>query len=191
MFVRFVPSLRGCVRSVLYNKNIRRYINLFFSFVFLCKKVILYREMSGLGACCVDPGAKQSHEAQGSEEKIAGVNTYKTGQGKSAIILFTDVFGYSFINTRKLADSFAQGAQATAFIPDLFNGDPIDPNTPNIFDILPEWLKKHPPTDGCNIADKFVSTIKGNYQSIQVNNKYSFIQSSLVFILGYWLLLWC
>jgi len=122
--------------------------------------------------CCVDPGAKQTHETQGSEEKIGGVNTYKTGQGKSAIIIFTDVFGYSFINAQKLADSFAQGSQTTVLIPDYFNGDAMDPNLPNLWDVLPAWLKKHPPTDACAIAEKFLSTIKGHYQSIQVNKKH-------------------
>ncbi|CAF1244724.1 unnamed protein product [Rotaria sordida] len=118
--------------------------------------------------CCVDPGAKQIHQAQGHEQVIAGVNTYKTGQGKSAIVIFTDIFGYSFINVRKLADSFAQGCQTTVFIPDYFNGDPMDPNEPNLWDLLPGWLKKHPTTDACDIADRFISTIKGDYESIQV-----------------------
>ncbi len=36
--------------------------------------------------CCVDPGSKQSHEAQDGIEEIAGINTYKTGQDKSAIV---------------------------------------------------------------------------------------------------------
>jgi dienelactone hydrolase len=112
--------------------------------------------MSGLGACCVDPGAKQSHEIQGKVEKIGGVNTYKTGEGKSAIVVFTDIFGYSFVNVQKIGDTFA-------------NEDPINPATPNIMEILPDWLKKHPPSDACDIADKFISTIKGHYQSIQVN----------------------
>jgi hypothetical protein len=143
----------------------------FFRFCFI-KKEILSRKMSG--PCCVDPGAKQSHEAQGSQQTIAGVNTYKTGEGKSAIVLFTDVFGSSFINAQKLADSFAAGSQTTVLIPDYFNGDPIDPNAPNIFALLPDWLKKHPVTDACALAEKFVSTIKGQYQSIQVNNNCSF-----------------
>jgi dienelactone hydrolase len=122
--------------------------------------------------CCADPGAKQNHSAHGCEEQIGGVNTYKTGQGKSSIVIFTDIFGYSFINIRKVADQFAQGSQTTVLIPDLFNGDAMSPDLPNIWDLLPGWLKKHPPTDGCNIADKFISTIKGHYQSIQVNKNY-------------------
>ncbi|CAF3185248.1 unnamed protein product [Rotaria sp. Silwood2] len=149
MFTRFAPSLCISIRTVIFGKNI-------------------IRKMSGLGSCCVDPGAKQTHQAQGHEEEIAGVNTYKIGQGKSAIVIFTDVFGYSFINVRKLADSFAEGTQTTVLIPDYFNGDPISPNAPNVMDILPDWLKKHPPTDACAIAEKFISTVKGHYQSIQV-----------------------
>jgi len=118
--------------------------------------------------CCADPGAKQCHQAEGNEEQIAGVNTYKTGQGKSAIVLFTDIFGYSFINLQKLADSFAEGTQTTVLIPDCFNGDPISPDTSNIMEILPDWLKKHPVADACTLGEKFISTIKGHYQSIQV-----------------------
>ena len=124
--------------------------------------------MSELGSCCANPGAKQSHEVVGNEEKIGDVNTYKTGQGKSAIIIFTDIFGYSFVNARKLADSFAQGSGTTVFIPDYFHGDPISPECENIMEILPSWLKKHPPTEASQIAQTFLSTIKGHYQSIQV-----------------------
>jgi dienelactone hydrolase len=118
--------------------------------------------------CCTDPGAKQTHESQGSVEKIAGVNTYKTGQGKSAIVVFTDIFGYEFPNTRKVADRFAQGTGTTVLMPDYFNGDPIDANVTNLWDLLPDWLKKHPTTDGCAIAEKVISTIKDDYESIQV-----------------------
>ena len=120
---------------------------------------------------CADPGAKQSHVTQGHEEEIAGVNTYVTGQGKSAIVLFTDIFGYSFINNRKIADRFAEDTGATVLIPDLFNGDPMDLNVSNYRDRLPDWQKRHPATDSCAIADKFIPTIKGNYQSIQVKEK--------------------
>ncbi|CAF3724486.1 unnamed protein product [Rotaria sp. Silwood1] len=119
-------------------------------------------------SCCVDPGAKQSYNAKGHEETLAGIATYKTGQGKSAIVIFTDIFGFSFINIRKIADIYAQGTQTTVLVPDLFNGDPMNPNEPNLFDKLPAWLQKHPPTDACTMADKVISTIKRYYDSIQV-----------------------
>jgi len=121
-----------------------------------------------LCSSCADPGAEQTHQSHGHEEEIAGVNTYKTGQGKSAIVLFTDVFGYSFVNTRKIADRFAEETGTTVLIPDYFHGDPVNPNVPNYRDSIPEWKKKHPVTDACDIADKLISTIKGHYQSIQV-----------------------
>jgi len=69
-----------------------------------------------------------------------------------------------------LADTFASNTQTSVLIPDLFNGDPISPDVPNLMDVVPDWIKKHPPTNACAIADKFLSTIKGHYQSIQVNN---------------------
>jgi hypothetical protein len=125
--------------------------------------------------CCVDPGSKQSNEAQGGIEEIAGINTYKTGQGKSAIVLFSDVFGNRFINAQKLADSFAQGVQSTVFIPDCFNSDPLDPTDTNLQNKLSGWLEKHPTLAACGIAEKFLSTIKESYQPIQVfNSKYFF-----------------
>ena len=117
---------------------------------------------------CTDPGAKQTHESQGHVEQIAGVDAYKVGQGKSAIVIFTDIFGFVSPNTRKLADRFAQEIGTTVLIPDYFDGDPVDANKPNYRDSLPDWLNKHPINDACAIADRFISTIKGHYQSIQV-----------------------
>ncbi len=87
---------------------------------------------------CANPGVKQLHQPRGYEEVIGGVNTYKIGQGKSAIILFTDVFGYSFVNTRKLADRLAEATETTVLIPDYFHNDPMDLNNPNFRDLLPE-----------------------------------------------------
>jgi carboxymethylenebutenolidase len=132
-------------------------------------------------SCCTNPGAKQSHEAQGHEEEIAGVNTYKIGQGKSVFVVFTDIFGSSYVNNRKVADRFAEGTGATVLVPDYFYGDPIDHNNPNFQDSLPNWLKKHPTNEACALADKFISTIKGHYQSIQVKLKVFF--NNLIHIL--------
>ncbi|CAF1178998.1 unnamed protein product [Adineta ricciae] len=121
-----------------------------------------------ISSCCSEPGAKQNHISEGHVEQIAEINTYKTGNGKSAIIIFTDIFGFAFANTRKIADRFAEETGMTVLIPDYFNGDPVDPTVPNFRVGLPEWLKRHPPIDACALADKFISTIKGHYQSIQI-----------------------
>ena len=121
------------------------------------------------GPCCVDPGAKQTHVTAGHERTVAEVDTYETGEGKFAIVIFTDIFGSSFINTRRLADRFAQATGAKVLIPDLFGGDPLDPTTPNLPEKLPTWLEKHPVDQACTLADKFIATIKDNFESIQVN----------------------
>ena len=122
------------------------------------------------GPCCVDVGAKQTHVAQGHEETIGDLKTYKTGEGKSVIVIFTDIFGYSFINAQKIADTFAHGTGSTVLIPDLFNGDPVDSTVPfpNLISQLPAWLKKHPVDQACVASEKFISAIKDQYQSIQV-----------------------
>ena len=125
------------------------------------------------GPCCVDPGAKQIHAIQGNVETVAGLSTYKTGQGKSAIVIFTDGFGHTFINTQKVADTFAETTGATVLVPDLFNGDPMDPDDPNLWGKLPGWLKMHPVQEACVLSDKFISAIKGDYNSIQVNIVFS------------------
>lgn len=130
--------------------------------------------------CCANPGDKQTHEAHGSIQDIAGVKTYKTGQGRSGIIVLTDIFGNTFPNVQKIADTLAQGCQATVFIPDCFNGGAMDPNTPDVMAALPGWLKKHPPTDACAVGKKLLSDIKGQYQSIGVR-----FESELVFLLNY------
>jgi dienelactone hydrolase len=123
------------------------------------------------GPCCIDVGAKQTHTTQGNEEVIAGFNTYKTGQGKSVIVIFTDIFGSSFINIRKIADTFAHSTGATVLIPDFFNGDPMDPKASmsELRSQIPTWLEKHPVDQVVGFSDKFISTVKDQYQFIQVN----------------------
>lgn len=131
-------------------------------------------------SCCTNPGAKQIHDSEGHVEEIAGVNTYKTGQGKSVIVFFTDVFGYAFPNTRKLADRFAIETGTTVLVPDYFNNDPVDINLPNYRDLFPEWIKKHPTSDACAIADKFITTIKEDYEAIQVKLRKFLLEKNMI-----------
>ena len=88
------------------------------------------------------------------------------------IVIFTDIFGHSFTNTRKIADTFAQTIGSTVLVPDLFNGDPVDSTIPiaDLISQLPAWLKKHPVDQACASSQKFISTIKDQYQSIQVKD---------------------
>lgn len=129
------------------------------------------------GSCCVEPGAKQTHEPVGNEVLIDGFNTYKTGDGNSALVIFTDIFGFSFINTRMLADQFVQSTGATVLVPDFFNGDPMNPNESNLFEKLPAWREKHPVEEACQMADRFIASIEDNYQAIQVNRSNFWVHS--------------
>ena len=119
--------------------------------------------------CCADPGARQTYLSQGHEETIAGLNTYTVGQGKAVIVIFTDVFGYAFINTRKIADTFAQATGSTVLIPDFFNNDPMDTSDVNRRERLTAWLQKHPAESASQAAGNFLLAIQGHYDTIQVN----------------------
>lgn len=142
--------------------------------------------------CCIDPGAPQLHQAAGNEENIAGLNTYRTGSGRSVIVIFTDVFGYNFINTRKIADTFAQAVGTTVLVPDFFNEDPLDPTATNLQEQMPIWRQKHPVEDACASAANYISTIKGHYDSIQVMHTIQFRPRyyDCISFVDYWFLLW-
>lgn len=117
-------------------------------------------------ASCVELGAKQIYTAQGVEVEIDQLKTYKTGSGKTAIVFFTDIFGFALINSRRVADFLAEKLDVTVLIPDLFEGDPIDPNDPNRNESLISWRERHPFEKTCPMAERFVSSIENQFQSI-------------------------
>lgn len=123
------------------------------------------------GECCVNPGAKQIHSLKGEEKKINGIPVYQVGNGKCLILIFTDIFGYSFVNVRHLADVFSSSTGTTVIVPDYFRGDPMNPDDPHLWDTLPLWLEKHPPTDAIHIAQHLFTHLQKNYQSIQVTHR--------------------
>jgi dienelactone hydrolase len=146
--------------------------------------------------CCVNPGAKQIYTAQGHETTTAELSIYTTGRGTSAIVIFTDVFGSSFINTRKLADQFAEATGTTVIIPDLFDGDALDPDASDLYEKLPAWLDKHPVEPPCAAADRLIAAIKDSYESIQVIVRRDvdlllYVLFHVFIAVGDRLLLWC
>ena len=78
-----------------------------------------------LSSCCVS-GHLHSGTPKGSEQTIAGLPTYVTGESKGKTVVFvTDIFGYKLNNVRILADEYAdQGFRV--LIPDLLDGDYVD-----------------------------------------------------------------
>lgn len=78
--------------------------------------------------CCLE-GFKWEGEPVGRIEKLEGADVYVTGENnKAAILVVSDLYGWSFPNVRLLADHYAQEANVTVYVPDLFAGEvlPLD-----------------------------------------------------------------
>jgi len=69
---------------------------------------------------CCKSGFKWGGSPVGKTGKIAGLDTYVTGDSKHAgILIIADVFGWELENTRLIADHFAKEVGATVYLPDL------------------------------------------------------------------------
>lgn len=56
----------------------------------------------------------------GKHAMLANNDTYVTGTDKNvAVLIIHDIYGWTFPNTRLVADHFAKEIDATVFIPDL------------------------------------------------------------------------
>ena len=80
--------------------------------------------VNGVGACCVG-GRIDEGEPKGKVEEIGGVKCYvaesKTGSKEFAVVIATDVFGYTLPNVRLIADSYAEQGYY-CLVPDMFQG---------------------------------------------------------------------
>lgn len=92
---------------------------------------------------CCKSGFSWGGKPEGSETKVAGINTYVTGTSKKAAVLIVhDIFGWTFTNLRLLADHFAKEIGCTAYLPDFFGGEVItedmmtDPEKRKAFDVM-------------------------------------------------------
>jgi hypothetical protein len=69
--------------------------------------------------CCYK-GFLWNREPVGTERQLGSNNAYVTGSnGNVAIMLIHDMFGWTFPNTRILADMYAKEVDATVYVPDL------------------------------------------------------------------------
>ncbi|KAF5021032.1 hypothetical protein F66182_6963 [Fusarium sp. NRRL 66182] len=84
-----------------------------------------------LSKCCIS-GFNWDGKPTGKETKLAGLNTYVTGTNKEAAVLYVhDIFGWTFINSRLLADHYANEAGVTVYVPDFFGGEVVTTETMN------------------------------------------------------------
>lgn len=81
--------------------------------------------MADLSDCCFK-GFNWDGTPQGRETTIGETASYVTGSSDDvAILVIHDVFGWTFANTRLLADHYAREAGATAYLPDLYAHSPV------------------------------------------------------------------
>jgi len=72
-----------------------------------------------MGSCCLK-GFKWDAEPKGQETSISNQNCYVTGNNPgAAIIVIHDLYGWTFTNTRLLADDYAAEVGCTVYVPDL------------------------------------------------------------------------
>jgi len=72
-----------------------------------------------MSECCLK-GFRWEGTPKGQDSKLAGNNCYVTGSNSEvAILVVHDLFGWTFPNTRLLADHYAEEVGATVYVPDL------------------------------------------------------------------------
>jgi hypothetical protein len=72
-----------------------------------------------MGDCCVR-GFRWEAQPKGRETKLASNNCYVAGlNAEVAIMIIHDLYGWTFANTRLLADHYAEELNATVYVPDL------------------------------------------------------------------------
>ncbi|KAH7486290.1 hypothetical protein H9L39_06062 [Fusarium oxysporum f. sp. albedinis] len=79
--------------------------------------------------CCVQ-GFRWDATPKGRNDKVAGIDCYVTGSNEGVtIMMIHDLFGWTFSNTRILADYYAEEVGATVLVPDFFGGEILPANT--------------------------------------------------------------
>ena len=78
---------------------------------------------------CKDCVSGTLHEGTpaGREETVHGRPTYITeppngAAAKAIVVIVPDAFGWRFVNTRVLADRYAERCQITVYVPDFMDG---------------------------------------------------------------------
>jgi dienelactone hydrolase len=70
-------------------------------------------------SCCLK-GFAWDGKPTGTETKLAGLNCYTSGSNpNAAVLVISDLFGWTFTNLRLLCDHYASEANATVYMPDL------------------------------------------------------------------------
>jgi hypothetical protein len=75
--------------------------------------------------CCIR-GFQWNGAPTGREERLADNNAYVSGSNPTvAIMVISDLLGWTFINERLLCDQYAKEAEAIVYMPDYFGGEVV------------------------------------------------------------------
>lgn len=74
-----------------------------------------------MGECCIK-GFRWDAQPKGHETRLGNNNCYVTGDSNSkvAVIVIHDLYGWKFLNSRILADHYAEEVNAVVYVPDLY-----------------------------------------------------------------------
>lgn len=120
-------------------------------------------------SCCANPGVPANeHTALGTETSIDGVRTYKTGSGQQPIVMFSDIYGPDYINSKKLADELASGVNATVYLYDQFDRGAFEPEDPNVMAKFKDWLQQHTPEHAAELGQKVIDNVYNTHNNKKV-----------------------
>ena len=108
-------------------------------------------------------GPLHEGEPRGIESTINGISCYMIGRRNddSAVIVFPDLFGYRFTNTRLICDEIADSG-FLVIMPDIFNGDTLDFTLPSASVKFNDWTKTHNKSFTAPICAKVLDYVEEN-----------------------------
>lgn len=109
-----------------------------------------------LDKCCTE-GIKHTGTPLGEFIRIEDIEAYASGNKSASqvIIIYSDIFGHSFVNTQLIADSFAK-ENYFVIVPDLFKGDSLRPGGT----LTPEWKEKHSISNTLPLSEATINWVK-------------------------------
>jgi len=111
-------------------------------------------------------GTVKSTAQKGGVATLGGLDVYTSQQNRypsSSIIIFTDLFGWKFNNTRVWADRRAEDTGAVVVIPDFFHGQTLPADRSKLM----AWLGQFPPAKVIGEYGKVVEDIKKRYPTVK------------------------
>lgn len=102
-------------------------------------------------------------EPRGIESTMNGVSCYMIGRRNddSVVLVFPDLFGYRFKNTRLICDELADSG-FLVIMPDLFAGDTLDFSLPSASLQFGDWCKGHGKATTAPICAKVLDYVEEN-----------------------------